>query len=96
MIGDLSIYHNMFLGRECHKRILGVKLPDNRKRRDLAKTYLETMGIAIPIVAARSIAFGGQRQCVAVARSIYASPTILVLDESLAALGVREGEMSWT
>jgi simple sugar transport system ATP-binding protein len=33
---------------------------------------------------------GGQRQCVAVARSIYASPSILVLDEPLAALGVRE------
>ena len=34
---------------------------------------------------------GGQRQSVAVARSIYSSPTILVLDEPLAALGVREG-----
>lgn len=33
---------------------------------------------------------GGQRQCIAVARSIYASPSILVLDEPLAALGARE------
>ncbi len=32
---------------------------------------------------------GGQRQ--SVARSIYSSPTVLVLDEPLAALGVREG-----
>jgi simple sugar transport system ATP-binding protein len=34
---------------------------------------------------------GGQRQSIAVARSIYSSPTVLVLDEPLAALGVREG-----
>jgi len=26
LINDLSIYHNMFIGREYHKRILGLKL----------------------------------------------------------------------
>src|SRR5271163_4639643 len=40
LIGDLSVYHNMFLGREYHKRFLGVSLLDNRKMRDLAQTYL--------------------------------------------------------
>src|ERR1700681_904741 len=50
LIGDLSVYHNMFLGREYHKRILGLNLLDNRKMRELAKRYLETLGIAIPNV----------------------------------------------
>jgi simple sugar transport system ATP-binding protein len=92
LIGDLSIFHNMFLGRERHKSILGLKLLDNPKMRDLAVTYLKTIGISIPSVDSMvDLLSGGQRQCVAVARSIYASPTILVLDEPLAAMGVREG-----
>ncbi len=91
LIKDLSIYHNMFLGREHHRRVLGLKLLDNRKMRELARGYLDTLGITIPSVDSTvELLSGGQRQSVAVARSIYSSPTILVLDEPLAAMGVRE------
>ncbi|MBB6408731.1 ATP-binding cassette domain-containing protein [Mesorhizobium sangaii] len=91
LIGDLSVFHNMFLGREYRKRILGLNLLDNRKMRKQAQIYLDTLGISIPSVNSTvDLLSGGQRQCIAVARSIYSSPRILVLDEPLAALGVRE------
>lgn len=91
LVGDLSVFHNMFLGREYHKRVLGLNLLDNRKMREQAQLYLDTLGISIPSVNSTvDLLSGGQRQCIAVARSIYSSPKILVLDEPLAALGVRE------
>ena len=91
LVNDLSVYHNMFLGREQKKRILGIPLLDNRSMRRLTVEYLSNLGIRIPNVDNTvSMLSGGQRQSIAVARSIYSNPTVLIMDEPLAALGVRE------
>ena len=50
LIGDLSVYHNMFLGREQRRRFLGLNVLDNQRMRQLSRTYLDTLGISIPSV----------------------------------------------
>jgi simple sugar transport system ATP-binding protein len=94
LVNDLSVYHNMFLGRERKKRILGIPLLDNQLMRRQTVQHLSTLGIRIPNVDNTvSMLSGGQRQSIAVARSIYSNPTVLIMDEPLAALGVREGRL---
>jgi ABC-type sugar transport system ATPase subunit len=57
-----------------------------------ARKHLDEMGIQIPSVdVAVAKLSGGQRQAIAVARSVYSDAKILLLDEPLAAMGVKEG-----
>jgi simple sugar transport system ATP-binding protein len=94
LVNDLSVYHNMFLGREMKKRVLGLPLLDNKSMRKLTIEYLGNLGIRVPNVDSTVAALsGGQRQSIAVARSIYSNPTVLIMDEPLAALGVRESRL---
>jgi ABC-type sugar transport system ATPase subunit len=88
LVNQLTVYHNMFLNREP------VRWPllRNRLMRKLAKEHLDDMGVRIPSVDAQVAKLsGGQRQAIAVARSVYSDAKILLLDEPLAAMGVKEG-----
>lgn len=87
LIDQLTVYHNMFLNRER------VRWPllSNRTMRKLARERLDNMGIGLKSVdepVARLS--GGQRQAIAVARSVYTDAKILLLDEPLAAMGAKE------
>ena len=62
--------------------------------RRLARQHLEDMGVNIPSVDVEVAKLsGGQRQAIAVARSVYSDARILLLDEPLAAMGAKEGAL---
>jgi simple sugar transport system ATP-binding protein len=74
---------------------VGKPLPFLRRRemRKRAREALDAIGINIPSVTTEvGQLSGGQRQAIAVARSVYAGDAkLLLLDEPLAAMGAKEG-----
>jgi simple sugar transport system ATP-binding protein len=90
LVNELTVYHNMFLNRE----LVRWPLLSNRRMQRLARQHLEEMGVNVPSVDVEVAKLsGGQRQAIAVARSVYTDARILLLDEPLAAMGAKEGAL---
>jgi len=87
---NLDIVDNLFLGRELTKRgVLDEETMERRAVETLAGLSVRTVRSIRQQVASLS---GGQRQTVAIARSVLWNSKLVVLDEPTAALGVAQTE----
>ena len=90
---DLDVPDNLFLGREMTKfDWLGpFRFLDYKAMRQATIEGLERTGVKIPNIrnTIQNMS-GGQRQCVAIARTATFASRLTIMDEPTAALGVQE------
>jgi len=89
---NLNVYSNIFLGREKTRKYLGfLNVLDHEYMYDESMAVLKKLDIKVPSLRnnVRTLS-GGQRQAVAISRSIYWNAKVLIMDEPTAALGVSQ------
>jgi fructose transport system ATP-binding protein len=93
---ELDVPSNLFLGREKTKfDWLGpFRILDGKAMREATMEGLIKTGVKIPnIMNTIANMSGGQRQCVAIARTAAFHSKLTIMDEPTAALGVQETAM---
>ena len=91
LVDIMSISRNFFLGREPTKKIGPIHLLNRKKMNEECEKAVTGLGVRVRSTSEFvSILSGGERQAISIGRAMHFKVKLLILDEPLAALSVRE------
>jgi len=92
IVKDMSLWRNFFLGNELVAGRFPFKILRRREMKAICDQHLRDLGLtSVRSVDEMALTLsGGERQTLAITRAVHFQSRVLVLDEPVAALSVRE------